>query len=102
VTETQDRTESIFVVTSAGWITVFVGLAIALSLIPFCVGFSLGFSVASDVVFGFYALISGLAADLILRVKYRKTLIVWRDPRIPFVVLWAVLCLYIMAFQPLG
>jgi hypothetical protein len=102
VTQTEERSDSTVVVTSAGWVTAFVVLAAVLSLIPFLAGFLLGFSVASDVVFGFYALISGLAADLILRVKYRKALIVWRDPRIPFVVLWAVLCLYIMAFQPLG
>jgi hypothetical protein len=99
---TNDSPDFVFVVTSAHWITAFVALAMALSLVPFLVGFALGYSVASDFVFGFYALTSGLAADLILRVKYRKALIVWRDPRIPFVVLWAVLCLYVMAFEPLG
>jgi hypothetical protein len=98
---TPDPLESILVLTSPNWVVAFVTLAMAISLVPFSAGFLLGLSVASDVVFGFYALTSGLAADAILRAKFRKALLAWQQPRIPLIALWAVLCFYVIVFQPL-
>ncbi len=100
--EAPDRTaEQISVLTSPHWIAAFFAIAVPASLVPFFVGFLLGFSVASDTVFGAYALISGLFADFVLRWKFKKALMVSRKPDIPFNILWVLLCLYVIAFQPL-
>ncbi len=80
---------------------VFIALAATISVVPFLIGFLLGFTVASDIVFGFYALISGIAADMVLRWKPGWALVTWHRPRIPFIVVWLVFCIYIMVFQPL-
>ena len=63
----QKTARKITVLTAPHWTGAFVVMSAVLSLVPFIVGFLLGLSVASDVVFGFYALISGVAADQILR-----------------------------------
>ena len=99
--EAGSREAEILVLTAPHWASVFVALAAVLSLVPFFVGFLLGFSVASDVVFGVYALISGVAADMILRWKPGRVLLAWRRPRIPFIALWVALCAYVIVFQPL-
>lgn len=96
----EPRKTEVSVLTAPHWATAFLVFAAVLSLVPFFVGFLLGFSVASDVVFGVYALISGLAADLILRWKPGWVLVVWRRPRVPFIALWVVLCGYVILFRP--
>ncbi len=83
------------------WVPIFVAMAAAISFVPFFIGFLLGFSVSSDIVFGVYALISGLAADQILRRGFKRTLLLWQRPRITFAALWIVLCAYIILFRPL-
>ena len=100
--EAPDRTvEKISVLTSPRWFAAFFAIAVPASLVPFFVGFLLGFSVASDAVFGTYALISGLFADFVLRWKFKKALMVSRKPGIPFNILWMLLCFYVIVFQPL-
>ena len=98
-TQLQKKIDTL-VLTAPQWPAVFVALAMILSLVPFIVGFLLGLSVASDVVFGIYALISGIAADMILRWKPGRILLVWRRPRIPFVAFWVALCAYVILIQP--
>lgn len=92
--------ESVSVLTSPHWLGVFMGIAIACSLVPTIIGFLLGFSVRSDVVFGVYALFGGAAADGLIRWKLARSLVLFGRPRIPFISLWALLCLYVIVFRP--
>lgn len=82
------------------WIGVFLAIAVPTSLVPFFLGFLLGLSVAHDSVFGSYALISGAFADFIIRSKFRRVLVVFRKPKIPFIALWFLLCVYVIFFRP--
>ena len=82
------------------WVAIFVVLAFVVSLVPFIIGFFLGLSVASDAIFGAYALVSGVGVDFVLRSKAKITLLIWRQPKVPFVLFWVVLCFYVMIFHP--
>ena len=93
--------QEVSVFTSPQWLTIFFAISIPASLVPFLIGFTLGLSVSSDIVFGSYALMSGIFADIIIRRKFGRLLIVLRKPRTPFVILWVLLCLYVMLFKPL-
>lgn len=97
----QETDDEILAITAPQWATAFVMLAAMLSTVPFLIGFLFGASVSSDLVFGFYALISGVAADRILVKKFNRRLLFWRRPRITFVLFWIALCGYVMLFQPL-
>ena len=92
--------QEVSVLTAPHWIATFVLIAVPTSLVPFFVGFLAGLSVAQDVVFGLYALVSGAFADFIIRWRFGKVLLVLREPRIPFIVFWALLCLYVMVARP--
>ena len=81
-------------------LTGFVILSAFVSIVPFLFGFLLGLSVSSDLVFGIYALISGVAVDLVFTKVFRLDLVVLASPRIRFVWLWAIMCGYIMIFEP--
>ena len=76
-------------------------MAALISVVPFLVGFLFGASVGSDVVFGVYALISGVAADVIVRRRFNRLLLLWRRPRVPFILFWVALCGYVILFRPL-
>jgi hypothetical protein len=82
------------------WVGVFMALSMALSLVPFAAGFVTGLTVSNTSVFGTYALISGVMADAVIRWKLKKTLVVFRSPRVPFVALWILLCAYVIVFKP--
>ena len=88
------------VLTEPYWVTLFLLIAVAASFLPFGVGFLLGMSVTNTSVFGIYALIGGLLADVVMRRTFRTTLVLFRSPRIPFVAAWILLCLYVIAFRP--
>lgn len=91
---------NIQVLTAPHWVAAFFMMAVPISFLPFFIGFALGFSVADDLVFGLYALLSGLAADAILRFRLRVRLVLWSQPRIDFIVLWVLLCFYVMLVKP--
>jgi len=93
--------QEVWVLTSPQWITTFFAIAVPASLIPFIIGFMAGLSVAHDVVFGFYALLSGVFADFILRSKFNRVLLLLLKPRVPFIIFWLLLSLYVMLFSPL-
>ena len=82
------------------WLGVFLAIAVPASLVLLVPGFLLGLSVSDDVVFGTYALISGALADFIIRTKFRRVLVVFERPRVPFIAAWALLCLYVAVFSP--
>jgi len=88
------------VLTEPHWVAAFMALAVVLSFVPFAVGFVMGLSVTNTSVFGAYALISGVLADLLFRRILRKVLVVVRSPNIPFVALWVGLCAYVIVFTP--
>lgn len=90
----------VLVFSSPHWVAIFFAIAVPASLVPFYIGFLLGLSVAHDVVFGVYALLSGVFADFVIRMGFKRLLVVFRKPRIPFLALWIVLCIYIMVFTP--
>lgn len=96
-----DSKKDTFVFTSPQWVTCFFAIAVPASLVPFFIGFILGFSVASDVVFGLYALLSGIFADYIIRIRFKRSLMFFIKPRVPFILVWILLCFYVMLFSPL-
>ena len=93
--------EKVSVLTSPQWLGIFIAIAMVASVIPFLCRFVLGFSVSSDLVFGFYALISGVFSDILLRIRFRRVLVITKNPAMPFVILWIVLTCYVMIFEPL-
>ena len=88
------------VITSPHWVGVFFAIAIATSFIPFFVGFFLGFSVASDIVFGVYALIGGVASYYVIKLLFRRKLVLLKQPEISFLMPWFVLIGYVLVFRP--
>lgn len=100
--ESKDHRFDLWVLTSPHWLTLFVVLSVVISFVPFFVGFALGLSVASDVVFGFYAMISGICTDLIVRRIMKRRLLIWKTPSIDFVYFWVILCLFVMVTRPFG
>ncbi len=93
--------KDVSVFTAPQWIAVFFIIAVPASLGPFLIGFALGFSVESDIVFGVYALISGVFSDYIIRKVFNRSLLLFIKPRIPFIIVWFLLCLYVILFSPL-
>jgi hypothetical protein len=96
----EPRRQEVSVLTSPHWIAVFLAIAVPSSLVPFFIGFLCGLSVAHDFVFGFYALISGVFSDCMIRWRFGRVLVAFKSPRIPFIIFWILLCLYVMLFTP--
>jgi len=96
-----DENRKVSVLTAPHWLTAFLGIAIIFYFVPFFVGFFLGFTVESDIVFGFYAMLSGLFADIVLRWRLKITLILFQRLQAPFIAFWILLCLYVIVFEPL-
>jgi hypothetical protein len=94
------KREETSVLTSPHWLAIFIAIAVPTSLIPLLIGFVFGLSVAQDFVFGLYALISGAFADFVIRWRFGRVLVVFRKPKIPFIILWVLLCFYVMLFTP--
>ena len=94
------KNEEKSVLTSPHWIAIFLAIAIPASLVLLLIGFILGLSVAQDFVFGLYALLSGAFADFVIRWRFRRVLVVFSKPRIPFIILWVLLCFYVMLLTP--
>jgi hypothetical protein len=94
------KREAISVLTSPHWIAIFLAIAVPTSLVALLFGFIFGLSVAQDFVFGLYALVSGVFADFIIRWRFKRVLVVFKKPKIPFVIPWALLCFYVMLFTP--
>jgi len=94
------REELVSVLSQPQWVAVFMALSVAVSLGVLLIGFIAGLSVANTSVFGGYALISGVIADVVLRRWLRKVLVVYGSPRVPFIALWFVLCMYVIVFAP--
>ena len=88
------------VLTSPHWVALFFAIAAVASLAPFFVGFFIGLTVASDVVFGSYAFIGGVASYYFIKWKFRRKLVLLKKPEISFLVLWVVLTMYVIAFRP--
>lgn len=99
--EGEKEREEISALSSPHWVGAFVAISVVTSFVPFLIGFMFGLTVANDSVFGSYALVSGGFADFIIRSKFGKVLLVLRKPRIPFIMLWVLLSLYIIVFKPL-
>ena len=92
--------EEISVLTSPHWLGAFVAISVVTSFVPFLIGFMLGLTVANDSVFGTYALVSGGFADFIIRSKFGIVLLVLPKPKIPFIMFWVLLSLYVIVFKP--
>lgn len=101
VTLTSTGNRKISVVTSPQWFTVFLSIAFIFSFVPMLIGYYLGLTVASDTVFGFYALLSGLFADAVLRWRLNISLVLFQRVQIPFIGFWIFVCLYVMIINPL-
>ncbi len=59
-----------------------------------------GLSSTSDVVFGIEAMAAGLLTELIFRRWLKRTLVLLKKPKIPFVSAWILLCLYVAVVRP--
>jgi hypothetical protein len=84
------------------WIVVFLLLTQVISLVPVVIGSLLGYTLESDMVMGIYAAFSGVAADSVLRRAFRRLLLLWHQPRIPFLAFWIGICAFIILIQPTG
>ena len=71
-----------------------------LLVIGVAIRFLLGYSAASDQVFAIEALISGLAADLVIRRFIHRRLVIAPKVEIPFMYIWPLLCLYVFIMRP--
>lgn len=98
--ESEEKKE-VSVLKSPHWLTVFFAIAVPASFVPLIIGFIFGLTVTNDHVFGIYALLSGTFADFIIRSKFKRALMVFQKPRVPFIMLWVLLCLYVIVFTPL-
>ena len=96
----QEPPIDIWVISHPQWVGVFMILAMIVSIGPLLVGFVLGLSVGSDLVFGIYAFMSGVVVDYALRRVNGRTLVLWRTPRILFIYFWFCLCLFVATFRP--
>lgn len=83
------------------WAAIFsvVGLVLLLP-IGLTLTATTGLSSASDVVFAFEALTAGLLTELIFRRWLKRTLVLLKKPKVPFVYAWIVLCLYVLMARP--
>ena len=96
----EPATRDVWILTAPHWLAPFMGLSVVISFVPFILGFVVGLSVSSDVVFGAYALISGTCAHLVLQYRLHRRLLIWRKPAVPFVYFWVLVCLYVMIAAP--
>ena len=90
----------ISVVSQPHWMAVFLLIALAVSVVVVPVGLVLSFSVQSDVVFALYAFVGGAVADFVIRSRFRRSLVLITRPRIPLMVGWCVLCIYVALLRP--
>ena len=82
------------------WIVVFLLLTQVISLVPVLIGSLLGYTLESDIMMGIYAAFSGVAADSVLRRAFHRLLLLWHQPRIPFLAFWVGLCTFVILIQP--
>lgn len=82
------------------WIVVFLLLTQVISLVPVIIGSLFGYTLESDMVMGIYAAFSGVAADSVLRRAFHRLLLLWHQPRIPFLAFWVGICAFIILIQP--
>ena len=83
------------------WATIFFVLGGVILLAVGVVVFSLtGLSAASDRVFAVEALCAGMAAIVLIKLKFKRKLVVARAIPIPLYYIWPVLCLYVFAVSP--
>ena len=83
------------------WGTIFFVLGGVILLIVGMVVFLLtGLSATSDRVFAIEALCAGLAAIVLIKLKFKRKLVFARAIPIPLYYIWPVLCLYVFAMRP--
>jgi hypothetical protein len=77
------------------WTLLFFAIAIASSFLLLPVFILLGLSQGQDPVFALNAAIGGLLARWVLRQRFGVTIIVSRDPRLDFILLWWALLILV-------
>lgn len=82
------------------WNIVYIITCALVSGVPFLIGFALGFSVASDVVFGVYVIIGGFFGDMLFTRVFGKTMMPFSGLKIRFRYLWLLIGPLVMLFKP--
>lgn len=91
------------VLSSPYWILVFVLLATPLFVMLTLIGNQIQIrGTAPEQVYAFNALFAGIMADLFLRRWLFVSLVIIRQPKVPFILFWVVGCFFVYAFQPFG
>ncbi len=82
------------------WNPVYIITCGVVSGVPFFIGFLLGFSVASDVVFGLYVIIGGFFGDMVFTRIFRKAMRPFPGLKVRFRYLWLIIGPLVMIFRP--
>lgn len=82
------------------WNPVYIITCGIVSGVPFLIGFLLGFSVASDIVFGVYVIIGGFFGDMLFTRIFNKTMLPYSGLKIRFRYLWLLIGPLVMVFKP--
>lgn len=79
------------------WTIVYLGICITLSIVlALAIFLPLGFSAASDRVFGFEVLISGMLGDIVFTRLFHRRMMLLRGVRVPAIVIWPILGIALM------
>lgn len=78
----------------------FLGGGAVLLALHVCVFLLTGASIASDRLFAAEAFVSGLGIIGFVRFRLHRRLVVAEQLKIPFVFLWALLCVYVFFVRP--
>lgn len=82
------------------WNPVYIITCALVSVIPFLIGFALGLSVASDIVFGVYVIIGGFFGDMLFTRVFGRTMRPFKGLNIRFRYLWLIIGPLVMIFKP--
>ena len=82
------------------WNPAYIITCALVSVVPFLIGFALGLSVASDVVFGVYVIIGGFFGDMLFTRVFGKTMRPFKGLNIRFRYLWLIIGPLVMILKP--
>lgn len=97
-TKTQDTFN---VLSSPYWVLVFILLTTPFFVISSVVLSNLELTTwTPEQKYAVAAIVGGLTSDLFIRRYLRVALVLLRNPRLPFIVLWLALCGLVIGFEP--
>jgi len=92
--------ESRFVSFIGPWNPVYIAFCVAVSVLPFFIGFLGRLSVSSDLVFGFYVIIGGCIGDVLFQKAFKRTMVLFPGVQVRIIYFWPMIGLVIMLLRP--